>query len=366
MVKKTALYSQHVQLDAKMVPFGGWQMPVHYGSQMVEHRAVRQEAGIFDVSHMTVVDVTGEQSDLYLQWLLANNVAKLTTPGQALYSCMLNSQGGILDDLIVYYVAPKQYRLVVNAATREKDLAWMSEQAEAYSVSVNEREDLCMLALQGPKAISIAEKLPIFSNLADHLSTLKTFHHLQTADLFVAATGYTGELGIEVILPAAEALQLWQQALDAGVQPCGLGARDTLRLEAGLNLYGNDMDETTSPLESNLAWTVAWEPKERDFIGRAALEKQRHEGIKYKLAGLILRDRGVLRSHQKVVSDSPLEGEVTSGTFSPSLNLSIGLARVPVDWEGEVGVMIRDKKLTAKLTAPCFVKQGKAVSNEFA
>ncbi|HBC56366.1 MAG TPA: glycine cleavage system aminomethyltransferase GcvT [Gammaproteobacteria bacterium] len=366
MVKKTALYQQHLQAGAKMVPFGGWDMPVHYGSQIVEHKAVREQAGIFDVSHMTVVDVIGEQSAPYLQWLLANDVAKLSAPGRALYSCMLNNQGGILDDLIVYYVAPKQYRLVVNAATREKDLAWMFEQAEAYSVTVQERQELCMLALQGPAAISIAEQLPIFADVANSLSTLKTFHHLQSGDLFIAATGYTGESGIEVILPAADAQQFWQQALDAGVQPCGLGARDTLRLEAGLNLYGNDMDETTSPLESNLAWTVAWAPEDRDFIGRASLEKQRQEGIKYKLVGVILQERGVLRSHQKVVQEDSQQGEVTSGTFSPSLNLSIGLVRVPTEWVGEVSVIIRDKKLKAKLTQPCFVKQGQAVSNDFA
>jgi glycine cleavage system T protein (aminomethyltransferase) len=362
MDNKTALYDQHVRAGAKMVSFGGWCMPVHYGSQIEEHQAVRQHAGIFDVSHMTVVDISGAESRAYLQWLLANDVAKLTEPGRALYSCMLNNQGGVIDDLIVYYTAPNEYRLVVNAATRAKDLAWMQEQAEAYSVAITERADLCMLALQGPQALALVSQVELLADRAETLAELKPFRFLPHGSLFIAATGYTGEAGVEVILPAAEALILWQQALQAGFRPCGLGARDTLRLEAGLNLYGNDMDESTSPLESNLGWTVAWEPQERDFIGRAVLHAQQQAGPKRKLVGIVLQDRGVLRSHQKVVSSGDsAQGEVTSGTFSPSLNRSIGFVRAPVNWQGEVSVLIRDKRLSAQLTAICFIKQGKAM-----
>lgn len=359
MSKKTPLYEQHRQAHAKIVDFGGWDMPLHYGSQLEEHRQVRATAGVFDVSHMTVVDVTGQQAQAFLRYLLANDVSRLNGVGKALYTCMLNAEGGIIDDLIVYYQSSEQYRMVVNAATRDKDLAWIRQHAEHFVVTVKERPELAMLAVQGPQARAHTQAyLP--PTLQAAAMDLKPFHACWDELYFVARTGYTGEDGFEVILPAIEAVELWQQLVKAGVQPAGLGARDTLRIEAGLNLYGTDMDETITPLESGLAWTVAWEPASRDFIGRTALTAQRERGDHAVFKGLILEGKGILRSHQTVQLSDGRTGAVTSGTFSPTLGLSIGMARLPATEETTVQVAIRQKLLAARVVKPPFVRHGKA------
>ncbi len=357
MGKKTPLHQQHVDLGARMVDFGGWDMPVNYGSQIDEHHKVRREAGVFDVSHMTVVDIEGAGAKDFLRRLLANDIAKLKGPGRALYGCMLNEEGGIIDDLITYWRADDRYRLVVNAATRERDLDWIRHQAaSAGDVTVSEREELAMLAVQGPAGRErAAALLPVEHRQA--ALALKPFACGDFGDIFVARTGYTGEDGFEIVLPEERAADWWQGLMDAGVAPIGLGARDTLRLEAGLNLYGNDMDESISPLESGLGWTVAWEPEDRDFIGRAALSAQKEKGAKYKFVGLILEGRGVLRAHQPVICGDG-QGETTSGSFSPTLERSIGLARVPVNCGEQVEVEIRNRKVPARVVRPPFVRQG--------
>jgi aminomethyltransferase len=357
MSKKTALYEQHIAAGGKMVDFAGWEMPIHYGSQLNEHHYIRQEVGVFDVSHMTIVDVKGADSKTYLRYVLANDVAKLKEPGKALYTCMLNEQAGIIDDLIVYFIAKDCYRLVVNAATREKDLAWLNKQAQAFQISLQVRTDLAILAIQGPQACQKVDSLLAQEFLAK-LDGLKNFQFLMTKDWLVARTGYTGEDGYEIMLPNEQVAKFWQAILAAGIKPCGLGARDTLRLEAGLNLYGSDMDESTTPLESNLAWTVAMQPEERDFIGRSSLIKQQQRGIEHKLVGVVLAERGVLRSHQRVVLADGSSGETTSGTFSPTLNKGIALARVPASIKDTCQIDMRGKLVTAHVVKPLFVKQG--------
>jgi aminomethyltransferase len=355
---QTPLYAKHVEAGARIVNFGGWDMPLHYGSQVEEHHAVRQHAGVFDVSHMTIVDVQGKRSTEFLRYLLANDVAKLINKGKALYTCMLNSDGGVIDDLIVYYVEPDRFRLVVNAATREKDLAWITRQAATYSVAVSEREELAMIAIQGPKAREIAVNL-LTEEWRDAAAALKPFYGFEAENLFIARTGYTGEDGWEMAMPASCGATIWQQLIDAGVVPCGLGARDTLRLEAGMNLYGTDMDETTSPLESGLGWTIAWQPNERNFIGRSAISKARENNDKQKFAGLLLEDRGVLRNHQRVVIAGVGDGEITSGGFSPTLQRSIALARLPAGTYERAEVEVRGKMLAARIVGTPFVRNGR-------
>jgi aminomethyltransferase len=356
---KTPLYDAHVAAGARMVDFGGWDMPVHYGSQIEEHHAVRRDAGMFDVSHMLIADVTGTRARDYLRRLLANDPAKLQEPGKALYSCMLNESGGVVDDLIVYFQNESWFRVVVNAGTREKDVAWLKRHAGEFQVDIRPRTDLGMIAVQGPNARTKAATL--IGDRAAGALELKPFRGRELEPYFIARTGYTGEDGWEIMLPAAQIAQLWEGLRAAGVQRCGLGARDTLRLEAGMNLYGSDMDETVSPLESGLTWTVAFDPPERDFVGRAALEAQRRAGVPRKLVGLVLEERGVLRSHQKVVVSGVGEGALTSGTFSPTLQRSIGLARVPVATGERVEVDIRGKLLPARIVKYPFVRNGKAL-----
>jgi aminomethyltransferase len=358
--RHTCLFDLHVALGARMVDFGGWDMPVAYGSQIEEHHAVRRGAGVFDVSHMCIVDLRGARSRELLRGLLANDVARLNVPGKALYSCMLNDRGGVLDDLIVYYLDDDFFRVVVNAGTRDKDLAWIGAQAEAVEVQLLERRDLAMLAIQGPQARERSAAL-LTAEAAWAVLELQPFFGVQIGEWFVARTGYTGEDGFEIMLPTAEAVSVWQRLNAAGVHSCGLGARDTLRLEAGMNLYGNDMNEQTNPLESGLAWTVAFDPTDRNFVGRAALEAIRARGAEHKLVGLVLDERAVLRSHQRVLIPSVGEGEVTSGTFSPTLERSIGLARVPVGTYASVQVEVRGRPLPARVVRVPFVRHGKAL-----
>ena len=356
--QRTVLYKKHLESGAKIVDFAGWEMPIHYGSQLDEHHQVRNDAGMFDVSHMVVLDFKGSEVKNFLRHLLANNIDKLKEPGKALYSCMLNESGGVIDDLIVYYLSDEHYRMVINAATRKNDIAWIIQQIETFDVDIFERDDLAMIAVQGPNA---REKMLSLLDIkaAQKVGELKPFFGLPMGENFFARTGYTGEDGFEIMLPNEQAAALWDALLEVGVQPIGLGARDTLRLEAGMNLYGTDMDTTTSPLTSGLSWTVAWEPKERDFFGRTALEGEKQAGIKQKFVGLVLEDRGVLRNHQKVITDSG-EGEITSGTFSPTLKKAIALARVPADIGTYCKIEIRGKQLSAKVVKPVFVRNGKS------
>jgi len=359
MGQRTPLYDQHLALGAKMVDFGGWDMPLHYGSQVEEHHQVRRDCGVFDVSHMTVVDVSGEQARDYLQRLLANDVARLKSTGRALYTAMLNERGGVIDDLIVYLTG-WGYRLVVNASTRDKDLAWMQAQAAGFAVEVRERPELAMLAIQGPHARARTSEL-VSQARAGLIHDLKPFQGMADGDWFIGRTGYTGEDGLEIILPAEQAPDFLSELVGAGIPPIGLGARDTLRLEAGLNLYGQDMTEEVSPLAANMGWTVAWEPAERDFVGRAALEQQQARDDLPKLVGLVLEERGVLRAHQVVRVNGVGDGEITSGSFSPTLGKSIALARVPAGTAERAEVEIRGKWYPVRVVQPTFVRHGKVL-----
>ena len=373
MTQKTVLNDAHRAAGARMVDFGGWDMPLHYGSQVDEHHQVRSDAGMFDVSHMTVVDLEGERTRAFLRQLVANSVDKLVKPGKALYTCMLNADGGVIDDLIVYFLEESalhgsRFRLIVNAATRAKDLAWIEAQAKAFGVNVTERAELAMIAVQGPNArdkviglldaagAKAAAKLSRFA-AADVLTA-------QGVPLFVARTGYTGEDGFEVVVAQPHAIALWDALLAAGVKPAGLGARDTLRLEAGMNLYGQDMDDTVSPYEAALGWTVALdadaEGKPRAFNGRALLERQHAQGAPRQMVGLVMDEKGVLRHGQKVLSDAG-EGEILSGTFSPTLGKAIAFARIPAGEPGAVRVDIRGREVPVRLVKFPFVREGRVM-----
>lgn len=359
MPQRTPLYDAHLAAEGKVVDFAGWEMPVHYGSQVEEHHAVRTDSGMFDVSHMTVVDLKGADVRAFLSQLVANDVAKLQTAGKALYTCMLDEQGGVIDDLIIYFMAEDWFRLVVNAGTRDKDMAWINKQAEGKNLTVTERTELAMIAVQGPNAREKAHGL-LSHNLAGAAAELVPFSAASEGELFVGRTGYTGEDGYEIVLPATDAQAFWQGLLDAGVRPCGLGARDTLRLEAGMNLYGSDMDESSTPLESGLGWTIAMKD-DRDFIGRAALQAQKDGGVPRKMVGLVLEGRGVLRGHQAVLCDGQEVGEVTSGTWSPTLEQSIALARVSADCGDQVDIQIRNKQVPARVVKYPFVRNGQSL-----
>ena len=358
MTNKTVLHAKHLEAGAKMVDFFGWDMPINYGSQIEEHHAVRRDAGMFDVSHMTIVDVKGPQAQAYLRYLLANDVAKLQDKGKALYSGMLNEAGGVVDDLIVYFFDDTNYRLVVNSATKQKDLDWLAAKADGFTVTITGRDEFAMIAVQGPNAKAKAGQL--FSAAQNEaVAGMKPFYGVQAEDLFIATTGYTGEAGYEIMVPNDQAADFWQALLDLGVAPCGLGARDTLRLEAGMNLYGQDMDETISPLEANMGWTITWEPQDRDFVGRDVLTAQKAAGTD-KLVGLVMREKGVLRAGQKVTVAGG-EGVITSGTFSPTLGHSVALARVASSVTDHAEVEMRKKWVTVDVVKPCFVRNGKSV-----
>jgi aminomethyltransferase len=361
MTEKTVLNDTHRALGARMVDFGGWDMPISYGSQIEEHHAVRRDAGMFDVSHMTVVDLHGARVRQFLRHLVANNVDKLKVQGKALYTCMLNEQGGVIDDLIVYFLGDEFFRLVVNAATRAKDLAWIAQQAKAFGVEVKERPDFAMIAVQGPNARAKVIGLLLDVDRA-RIEKLGRFAAAAAqgphgAPLFIARTGYTGEDGFEIIVPQEQAVALWNELAAAGVAPCGLGARDTLRLEAGMNLYGQDMDDDVTPWEAALAWTIALD-EGRDFIGRKALEAQKAAGVPRTMVGLVLDEKGVLRHGQKVLTDRG-EGEILSGSFAPTLNKAVAFARIPAGASGELRVDIRGREVPVRLVKFPFVRDGK-------
>jgi len=359
VLKTTVLNASHRAAGARMVDFGGWDMPVNYGSQIEEHHAVRRDAGMFDVSHMRVVDLEGAGARDFLRYALANNVDKLTVPGKALYSCLLRDDGGVLDDLIVYFLREDFFRLVVNAGTADKDIAWLGRlvAGRAPQLALKPRADLAMIALQGPNAR--AKLWQVLPGSEAATAALKPFSAAAFGDMFIARTGYTGEDGFEVVLPAGWAAPVWEKLAAAGVRPCGLGARDTLRLEAGMNLYGQDMDESVTPLESGLGWTVDL-ASPRDFVGKRALVAKPPAN---ELRGLLLLDKGgVLRAHQ-LVRTAHGDGEITSGTFSPTLGASIALARLPVAVQvgDAVRVVVRDRELAARVVKPPFARNGKAL-----
>jgi aminomethyltransferase len=361
MTDKTVLNDTHRALGARMVDFGGWDMPINYGSQIEEHHVVRRDAGMFDVSHMTVVDLHGPRTREFLRHLVANNVDKLKVQGKALYTCMLNEQGGVVDDLIVYFLGEEFFRLVVNAATRAKDLAWIGQHAKAFDVQVKERPDFAMIAVQGPNAR--AKVIGLLAEV-DHERIGKLGKFAAAAaqgphgmPLFVARTGYTGEDGFEIIVPQEHAVALWEALAAAGVAPAGLGARDTLRLEAGMNLYGQDMDDDVSPWEANLGWTISLD-EGRDFIGRKALEAQKAAGVKRVMVGLVLDEKGVLRHGQTVLTANG-NGEILSGSFAPTLNKAVAFARIPAGEPGDVRVDIRGKEVPVRVVKYPFVRDGK-------
>jgi glycine cleavage system T protein len=361
MTEKTVLNATHRALGARMVDFGGWDMPISYGSQIEEHHAVRRDAGMFDVSHMTVIDLHGARTRDFLRHLLANSIDKLKVVGKALYSCMLNEQGGVIDDLIVYYLGEEYFRLVVNAGTRAKDLAWIERQAAAFDVQVKERPEFAMIAVQGPnaraKVLGLLHEVdrPRIEKLGKFAAAAAQGPH--GMPLFVARTGYTGEDGFEIIVPAEHAVVLWEALAAAGVAPAGLGARDTLRLEAGMNLYGQDMDESVLPWEANLGWTIALD-EGREFIGRAALERQKAAGVPRVMVGLVLDGKGVLRHGQKVLTANG-DGEILSGSFAPTLDKAVAFARIPAGEPGDVRVDIRGREVPVRLVKYPFVRDGK-------
>ena len=377
-LKRTSLHQVQLEAGAKLVPFAGWEMPLHFGSQIAEHQAVRDAAGVFDVSHMAQVDVIGEEAEAFLRYLLVGDVGTLE-PGRALYSLALNESAGILDDLMVYRTvgathaspdseAPEggrgmprpyedghqsqshpRFRIVFNASTREKLANWLEIHGERFAAEVHFRDDLAMLAIQGPSAIGLAEEA-----IGGKLATLDKFSVTEVGESLVARTGYTGEDGVEIMMPGTASIELWNRLGELGIHYCGLGARDTLRLEAGLNLYGQDMDESTHPLESRLGWTVAWNPDDRDFIGRKRLQEIAEVGSERELKGIRLMDKGVMRPGSEVETPSG-RGVVTSGSYSPSLGYSIGLARVPAGVKGEVRVIIRGVPREARVVSPRFI-----------
>ncbi|TWI67533.1 aminomethyltransferase [Pseudoduganella lurida] len=373
-LKATPLNNAHRALGARMVDFGGWDMPVNYGSQIEEHHAVRTDVGMFDVAHMCVVDIHGTDGRAnvreFLRRLLANNVDKLQVTGKALYSCMLNPEGTVIDDLIVYFFTEDWFRLVVNAGTAEKDVAWMAAKNTEWNagLTITQRRDgdnaMALIAVQGPNArAKVWETIP---QAKDATADMKPFNVAIVKDTafgeaMVARTGYTGEDGFEIGVAATQAEALWNALAANGVKPAGLGARDTLRLEAGMNLYGQDMDDTVNPLDAGLAWTIDL-VSDRDFVGKAALQSK---GQNSQFVGLILREKGgVLRAHQKVVAANGEVGEITSGTFSPTMQQAIALARVPngVQLGDTVHVEIRDKKLAATVVKLPFVRNGKILA----
>ncbi|ABL02637.1 aminomethyltransferase [Candidatus Ruthia magnifica str. Cm (Calyptogena magnifica)] len=357
-MRQTPLYQMHIESQGKMVDFGDWEMPLNYGSQIEEHHQVRRDAGMFDVSHMSVVDFKGIEAKAFLQILIANDVDKLKIQGKALYSCMLNESGGVIDDLIIYYQDDEYYRIVINAGTAEKDMTWINAQASGFDVSVECMSNLAMIAVQGPNArVKVFTAMP---GVEEVCGKLKPFNAASLGGLFIARTGYTGEDGFEIILSSSSAKFTWKMLLEAGIRPCGLGARDTLRLEAGMSLYGSEMSDKVSPLEAALTWTIDLTNENRAFIGRDALEILKEKGVEKTIVGLVLEGKGIIRNHQKVIT-SLGEGEVTSGTFSPTIGKAIALASVPKGSFGVCEIEIRKKKVYAKIVKLPFVRNGKVL-----
>jgi aminomethyltransferase len=346
-----------------MVDFHGWSMPINYGSQINEHNSVRENCGIFDVSHMTILDFKGDDAETFVRKLISNDIKKLTEPYAGLYSAMVNEQGGVIDDLIAYKME-NGYRLVVNCATRGEDLKWISSKSLNFKVEMTERDDLSMIAVQGPRSLDVLSSCP--APIVRALESKKRQQGVYDNNMFATKTGYTGEIGFEVILPHEQAVNLWQNAIDAGAVPVGLGARDTLRLEAGMNLYGFEMDESITPFECNMSWTVDFSDTDRDFYGKKALENILKEENYNELVGIMLDERTILRQGQKLWfnENKDLDGIVTSGTYSPTLKKPIALARIPKADLKSCFTEVRDKKVFAKIGSPKFIKEGKEIFKE--
>lgn len=355
MLKRTPLYEKHLEAGGKIVDFAGWELPINYGSQINEHHFVRQDAGMFDVSHMGVLDIRGGEATAFLRYALANDVAKLKAPGSAIYTCMLNHKGGIIDDLIVYWVEQDWYRIVLNASRREVDFNWLQDVARDFAVTLTLRPEMSIIAVQGPNATEKVMQV-LGGEWAQTINALKPFRLALRDEMQVARTGYTGEDGVEIILPETQAPALWQQLVDSGVKPCGLGARDTLRLEAGLNLYGNDMDETITPAEANLSWTVALKDEARDFVGKAEIMNQKPAR---KLVGVVMEARGVLRHDQPVFAEESEIGTITSGGFSPTLECAVAFVRLPADYTGDLNIDRRGTRIPVRIVKLPFVRNGK-------
>ncbi len=358
MQRRTVLFDTHVESHGKMVPFAGWEMPIHYGSQLQEHHAVRQHVGIFDVSHMTLVDLEGPDTEAFLMHLLANDVRKIAQPGGALYSCMLNFEGGVIDDLIVYHISKDYYRIVFNASTRDIVCAWLIEHLNKQDVTLTLRDEDAMIAIQGPESMNCLSTL-LTPAQAGALATLKPFKTLAADSLFIARTGYTGEDGFEIILPQSKAVDFWHRAVQAGAKPCGLGARDTLRLETGLNLFGTDMDPHHTPLDSNLTWTVSF-TDDRAFVGKEALLALMNKPHAI-LVGIVLLDKGVLRNYLPVTSHDGMKGVITSGSFSPTLGRGIAMARVPQGFGPLCEVWVREKPVKGRVVPLPFLRKGRSL-----
>ena len=355
MGKHTALYTKHLESNASFTLLGDWEVPNHYHSATHEHLAVRQHAGMFDVSHMTIVDIRGIDAEAYLQKLLANNVSRLENTGQALYSTMLNNNGGIIDDVILYNMG-NWYRIISNGHTRNQSIEWMTAHATGYEISLTERPELCLIAIQGPKAISCVKKL--YPDAAELIDSLNRFEGKTLSHWFYSRTGYTGEDGLEITLPEEDAAELWQTLLDAGVVPCGLQAADSLRIEAGFNFYGKEMSEQESPLTSNMAHSIAWQPEDRAFLGRDALSAEQARGVDFKLVGLVLPQHAAASTGQ-ALTDAENSGVITSATYSPSLNTNIAIARVPATTQDKCQVSIDGNLVSATVINLPFVRKGK-------
>ncbi|MCR4429307.1 MAG: glycine cleavage system aminomethyltransferase GcvT [Caldiserica bacterium] len=363
MLKRTPLYETHLKLGGRMVPFAGWEMPVQYIGILEEHLAVRQKAGLFDVSHMGEIRVKGPNALNFLQRMTTNDVSKLEI-GQSQYSTTLNEQGGIIDDLIVGRAGEEDFLIVSNASNVDKVFAWFKKNEIPGAEVVNESANWGEIALQGPVSQEILQKaVPI------DLNKLPYFHFSETSlegiPVIVSRTGYTGEDGFEILCSWDVTPKVWDVIMEKGkgfgLEPCGLGARNTLRLEMKYSLHGNDIDETTNPLEAGLGWVVKLQ--KGDFIGREVLLKVKEEGVKRKLVGFELKEQGVPREHYKVFKDGQEIGFVTSGAFSPSLKKGIGLAYVQVQFQApgtEIDIQIRDKMVPAQIVETPFWKNGTA------
>lgn len=357
-MKQTPLYACHVAQNAHMVAFGEWEMPMHYGSQIQEHLNTRREVGMFDVSHMVVTDIQGPEATHFLRSILSNDVAKIQ-PNQALYSCLLHHQGGVLDDLIVYQLSTDHYRLITNSVTREKISLWLNQLAQDFQITLQPQTQYALIAIQGPKAIETVSQQFATLGLQSKIKALKSFSALQTEHCFIARTGYTGEPGVEILLSAEDGVSLWNNLAEAGVSPCGLGARDTLRQEAGLNLYGQEMDETTNPYEANLGFTIDLSDSTRNFIGKQAVLAMQAQA-QFNLVGLVGDKSQIMRRHAPVFLADKTEGVVTSGTYSPTLSCAIAFARIPKQPAASVEVMVRRSPVQAQVVKLPFVRQGLA------
>ena len=355
-MNKTPLNKSHIELGAKMVNFSNWEMPISYSSLIEEHNAVRNTVGIFDVSHMSVFDFDGDNQVAFFEKIFANDIKKIYKDNKAIYGALLNEEGGILDDLIIYH-ANNKFRLVSNCSTREQNRQWFEKHAVEFGVKVMERSDMGILAIQGPDALN---KILKIKEIDTQVNTLQSFGCMFEGDKLYARTGYTGEDGLELIVPTKDINHLWDQALELGCTPIGLGARDTLRLEAGLNLYGNDMTINNHPYESNMGWTIDMSDENREFIGKDALLSI-DQSKSQKIVGIILQDKGILRSGYEITHEQG-KGVVLSGSYSPTLQSSIGLARVDQGYKENGKVMIRNKLLNIDFVSPRFLGQGKISS----